>query len=86
MTAPANNPINSAQPGEFATAVTTSDSVSFSVLPRALYIGTGGDATLLLPAGNTVVFKNLSSGTILPVRASRVNATGTTAADIVALY
>jgi hypothetical protein len=38
-------------------------------------------------AGEVVeTFKNVASGTILPVRCRRVNATSTTATDIKALY
>jgi hypothetical protein len=50
----------------------------------ALYVGTGGDMTVLTPDGTTAVFKNLQSGTTLGVGAS--NVTSATAADIVALY
>jgi hypothetical protein len=54
---------------------------------RSLFIGTGGDVTLIDAYNNTaVVFKNLADGSILPVRAKQVKSTGTDAQDIVALY
>ena len=53
---------------------------------EAFYIGVGGDVSLdLATGGANIVFKNLASGQLLPVRATVVNQTGTTATDIVAL-
>lgn len=58
-----------------------------NAIARGLYIGTGGNAVLVLDDGiTTCTFNNLISGTILPVRCSRVNATNTTASNIVALF
>lgn len=69
-------------------AVAKSDTVGMAKKTRGLYVGTGGDV-VVVPAFNStapVTFKNVPSGTVLPVVAQRVNATGTTATDIVALY
>lgn len=67
-------------------AVTPSDSVELSVIPKALYIGTGGTVILRgVGAGADVTFKNVANGQILDVAAQYVRATGTTASDIVAL-
>lgn len=72
-------------PARGALAVTTSNTVDVPEC-RALYIGVTGDVKVNLP-GQTVgvVFKAVPVG-ILPVQATRVYATGTTATDIVALY
>lgn len=51
---------------------------------RALWVGVFGDVSVERYDGTAVVFKNVQG--ILPVRAIRVNATDTTATDIVALY
>lgn len=51
----------------------------------ALYVGTGGDVSCLDSLSATVVFKNVPSGSVLPVRTVQVKA-ATTATDIVALY
>jgi hypothetical protein len=68
-------------------AVTPSDSTDLATPARALYVGTGGNVALDDGDGHTaVVFKNVASGAVLPVRAVRVRATSTTATDIVALY
>ncbi|MBN8832091.1 MAG: hypothetical protein J0G94_16060 [Sphingomonadales bacterium] len=55
-------------------------------LPKAIFVGTGGNITLRAADGSAdVVFKNVASGQILDVRARFIRATGTTAADIVGL-
>lgn len=69
-------------------AVTPHNSTNFAQA-RALYVGVAGDvaavANDITGAETAVVFKNVPAGTILPIRTKRVNATGTTATDIVAL-
>lgn len=71
--------------GNFA-PVTKSDTVDIATRPRALYVGTGGALVLRNAEGQAVVFANVPSGTLLPVRARRVMATGSAADDIVALW
>lgn len=68
-------------------AVSPSDSVSFEFESRALWVGVGGDI-VILGAGDTasVTLKNVASGTLLPIRAQRIDATDTTATDIVGGY
>ena len=73
-------------PAEDASAVTTSDSTNLTNTARALYVGTAGNIALVTVGGNVITFTNVQSGTILPVRTTRVNATNTTATNIVALY
>lgn len=54
-----------------------------------LYIGTGGDVKVDTIAGDTLEFRNLADGSVLPVQVKRVYATGhtgTAATDIIALY
>lgn len=70
-------------------AVTPSDTDNITPNPRALYIGTGGtgiDVAVADVDGTVVVYKNVPSGFYVLVQAIRVNSTGTTATDIVALY
>ena len=53
---------------------------------EAFYIGVGGDISLdCATSGSNIVFKNVASGQLLPIRATVVNQTGTTATNIVAL-
>ena len=73
-------------PAYGAEAVTPSDTVDLNGTAQALYIGIGGDLNINTAAGATVLFTGVVSGTILPVRTSRVFVTSTTATNIVALY
>lgn len=66
-------------------AVSLDDNSDLATIPKALWVGTGGDVRLRGVNGQPVTFVGVPSGFIIPVRASRVFATGTTAADIVAL-
>ena len=67
-------------------AVVPSDTTELPVLPKALYVGSGGDLVLCGVAGSADVrFRNVPSGSVIDVRAQFVRATGTTAGDIVAL-
>ena len=81
-----------------AVAVTKSDTTHFQTT-RALYIGTGGNVSVIMTdvglsssADGTaaqaadVIFTNVADGTILPIQVNRVLSTGTTASDILALY
>ena len=53
---------------------------------EAFFIGVGGDISLdCATSGSNIVFKNVASGQLLPIRATVVNQTATTATDIVAL-
>jgi hypothetical protein len=74
-------------PAMRAAPVTPSDAAALAQLPKALFVGTGGTLVLRGAGGGPdAVFKNVADGTVLPFRAEFVRATGTTAADIVALY
>jgi hypothetical protein len=52
---------------------------------RALYIGTGGTLAVEMEWGQTVTFRNVPDGALLPVRVRRV-LPETTATSIVGLY
>lgn len=58
----------------------------FSQVSRGIYIGVAGNATVTDCAGNDVLFKGLAAGSVLPVRATQVKASNTTATDLVALF
>ena len=72
-------------PSYDAAAVTPSDSTDLTVTSRAIYVGTGGDLRVTAASGSVVTFVNVPEG-LLPMRVSRVHASGTTAADIVAVW
>ena len=53
---------------------------------RALYVGGGGDVAVRMRGGEAAVFTGVPGGTLLPVRVSRVLASGTTASGILGLW
>ena len=74
-------------PARRAVAVVPSDTAALAEVPKALFVGTGGSLVLRgVGGGADQVWKNVADGTVLPFRAEYVRATGTTAADILALY
>ena len=75
--------ITPTEPGYDAVAVTPSDTGAISA--RSLYIGGAGHIKIVTAAGRTVTFVGLVAGQILPVRATRVFSTDTTATNIVAI-
>lgn len=68
-----------------AFAITPSNTVNLGTRARSIYVGGSGNITILTPKGTTILFANVPEGTILPVEALRVNATGTTATSLVGL-
>ncbi|MEL7470003.1 MAG: hypothetical protein AAFN27_16235 [Pseudomonadota bacterium] len=72
-------------PGYDAISVTPSDSNDLTFTSRALYVGVSGDVRVLTAGGSAVTFTNVAEG-LLPMRVSRVLSSGTTAADIVAIW
>jgi hypothetical protein len=68
-------------------AVTPSDSTDLTYSTcRAIYVGGDGDISLVDGNAATIVFTGVTAGSILPVQTARINATGTTATSIIALY
>ncbi|WP_279478020.1 hypothetical protein [Aureimonas sp. SK2] len=75
-----------AGPATRVLAVVPSDADDLPFVTTGLYIGVGGDVAVKdRVSGDTVVFKNVASGSGLPIRVARVLATGTTASAIVSL-
>lgn len=77
-------------PAEGAISVTPNDTVN-TVFPigkrgRSLYVGVGGDISLVTWNNETVLHKSVPQGSILPCQFKRVNATATTATDLVGYY
>lgn len=67
-------------------AVTPHDSNALPRVPKALWIGTGGNVVLRgTEATADVTFANVPNGSILFVQASHVRATGTTATGIIGM-
>lgn len=83
MTTPSPPAMHDAPYSAYA-AVTTSDTVDISCAARSFYIGVSGDVALVGYDNAPVVFKAVPVG-ILRVAGRRINATGTTATNILAL-
>jgi hypothetical protein len=68
--------------------ITPSDTTELPFVTRAVYVGATGDITLRLAGdAGSVIFKAVPVGTMLPIRARQIYATGTTAAlPMVGLY
>jgi hypothetical protein len=67
-------------------AISPSDGSDLAFQTRAIYVGAAGDLTIQNYLGANITFVGLPVGALLPVVTSRVRATGTTAANLVALY
>jgi hypothetical protein len=67
--------------------ITPSDATDLTDLDyRGIYVGVTGDVALeALDNDTAITFKNVQAGSFLPVGFSKVNATGTTATDILGL-
>ena len=76
---------SAADPARRAFAVTPSDGVALTLLPKALLAGGAGLIVLRAIDSTTDVTIAVAAGQIVPIRASHVRATGTTATGIVAL-
>ena len=73
-------------PAQRGFAITPSDAVDLAAETRGLWIGASGDLVLVLASGDEVTIAGAVGGTLLPLRVTRVKATGTSAAQLVGLY
>jgi hypothetical protein len=63
-----------------------SNTAELPVLPKAIYVGSGGSIVLrAIDSTQDVTFTNVPSGTILDVRAVALRQSGTTAGNLVGL-
>lgn len=77
-------PVNG--PARKFNGVSAHDTTDFAVIPKAIFVGNGGDVVVVSVEGEAETFENVPDGSILPVICKRVNATGTTASGLIALY
>jgi hypothetical protein len=67
--------------------ITPHDSTDFVYETRGIWVGVGGTVVVIGAGDYTpVTFLNVASGTMMPLRAVRVDSTGTTATDLVGVY
>ena len=67
-------------------AITPSDATDFDFVTRGIYVGTGGDIAIVAKDGTVVVWVGVPDGAVIPFRAARINATATTASNLVGLH
>jgi hypothetical protein len=72
-------------PASHGFAVTPHDTNVLSETTRALYVGSAGTLAVVMASGASFTFTGVASGTVLPVRATKVMATGTSATEILGL-
>ena len=73
-------------PAEYAFSITPSDSTNLPNATRGIYIGGDGNLNLRTIGGSVVVFQNLVAGTVLPVRATAIYSSNTSATGLIGLY
>lgn len=67
-------------------AITTSDTVDFPEgVTGAVWVGGAGNVVAVMQNNLTVTFTGVTAGAVLPIAARRINATNTTATNMVAL-
>lgn len=79
-------PTTPISPARGGITVTPGDAAELTQTSRALYVGQGGDVSVVMADGDILVFEAVPSGSLLPVRAAIVRATGTSASGILALW
>ena len=66
--------------------ITPSDTDELAKGTKAVFIGVGGDLVIQSVDGTQdVTFRNLTDGSVLPVRLRAVRSTGTTASNLIGL-
>lgn len=66
--------------------IVLSDTVDLPYRPRGIWVGAGGTIVAVRDDGVAVAFAGTAPGSVLPIRPKRINATSTTAANLVALF
>jgi len=89
----------SSDPGPWGTAIDTCPGDSYQnaaiirgtsnqqldYITRAIWVGTHGNLTYVTPTGVTITLKTIADGTLVKVRAKRIDAS-TTASDLVGFW
>lgn len=72
-------------PATHAFAIAPADGTDLAETTRAIYVGAGGAIAMRMQSGALVTLAGVPQGTLLPLRADRVLATGTTASGLIGL-
>jgi len=71
-------------PADKAEAIAPNDGADLTNTTRGIYVGGAGNIVATV-GGTDVTFTAVQAGTVLPIRATRIKATGTTATGLVGL-
>lgn len=75
---------NSVGPARSLVTITPSNSTNIANVVRSIYVGVGGNITVVTTAGEVVLFTGVPQGAVIgPFNVVRVNSTGTTASSLV---
>jgi len=66
--------------------VVPSDTIALPRITRGVYVGGTGNVTVVMADDSMLQFVAVPAGVVLPVRVKRINATGTSAVNMIALY
>ena len=66
-------------------AITPHDTNDLPALTQGVWVGGAGNVAGVLGDGRVLTFTGVLAGTLLPMAFKRINATGTTATNLVAL-
>lgn len=72
-------------PASHGFAIAAHDSNELAEVTRAIYVGGAGALALVMESGASLTLSGIAGGTLLPLRARLVKATGTTATNLVGL-
>lgn len=67
-------------------AISKSDTNELANVARGIYVGGTGDLSVVMFGGETVIFKGVPAGTLLPICVKQVTAANTSATNMVALW
>ncbi|WP_298259254.1 hypothetical protein [uncultured Litoreibacter sp.] len=79
-------PTTPISPARSASTVVPSDGSDLPHISRALYVGQTGALSVEMADGDIVTFEGVPAGSMLPIRATKVRDSDTTAAAIISLW
>ncbi len=75
------------KPASNGLIVTPSDTINLPHESIYLYVGVAGDVSVEMKGvGTALIIDSVPAGTLLPIKITRVNSTGTAATDMVVFY
>lgn len=90
MAEPAYTTADNPNPANLVAVIGDGAEVTFTVRPRGLYVGGGGNVVAYFPdaPATAITFNGTLAGTILPIRPIKIgnSAAGTTATKLIALF